>query len=1425
MEPDPDLVVAVADAMDVDEDLVVEPAASSGGAGGASRQRGRRWRHPDEGTFLCWTIIDPSMPSPEGLRRVKVPGYLEPMAAAPEFLWGLGVVRCRYRIREPSASAIDNHRALSPARLGAPRPVGFLEYEALDVFFSIGDYPQFIRGNAPTIAKTLQEAYGDVVLSEDLGAARNAMDSHEIKSVLTISLHAAVAMLAGELAVVSSVALTGQLRFENVVGEFPRKYVLRHHWRRLRHHMRDAGDTEPASATTSIARSGHPFLRHPRKRGVFPTDSSLTRPRKKCRWDPLKLLNATALQHLIRDERNFTLVLGRAKKYLMDPSDDEAQVPRDPSEDPSRATRQRARQRADVVNMLLERREFAEWYEQDLIASVHVYSDGSPVTGVELQGQAVDLFLKSGALHRRTLPGSELSYGMCGCANKCVALAWGFFLTIGPEIEKLVYIFSKVKSCTTDGGTEVNLVVTPNFLKAFYRWLGGAPLQDLKDVVERNLRLMPESIRIIGMGHTTGGMMKSVCAILGDWNERLDGIRCMVKFYRNATYRQHLARCLAGKVDLAPLAHFDASFLKWRYETLAHATQSLRPLRAISNLLRREFFNDPQDKEEIKKVIAAGTNAKLWRFIECAGTQVLERIDGLRRWSLVCPCEPCRKLRHEKKRHIACDRNSRRLHQVWKHVKKEIVAVRQEAADMTPAKCEGDAEMAQEIRNMLEKYASLLEIRCKYFRLVPWRLATAHEVDGAKACLYQLRETNNEHLDPLSLRVKNTLLHDIEVVANGGAVSEALMHEVRALWNCPLDEGWGEGYHRGTNLAIRRAPSSTTQTVVQEVRIEEAIARIAGVQARFGKIGRNLIRFEWWKWKRVLQSDKRRLHRPMGMTAKVALRRIYRQDEMAKANWDDLISPNKVDPPLPFEDGADEAEREYIGKVFKPNQYYSIDRKPALVPVADAPVVGDQPAEPQLAPVGPTLFKVIAIHQGRQRPKVMPTIETRTDVVLHGKIALHVQFLENRRPDATDVECASVYSASDPIWLDHSQLGSFKDIAYRLFRFQSVVPDEDRPGCLVLADRKHAAPGIPLMDESCPTLVLLWYLKKQNWSYQTSMCVHTLANIDTKVCDGRDIMRHKLYYMVLCKLQSVLTRTSSVPSTESQLFFRLLLAGKRIEPGLPIEDYITAAGGRGAVLPLPVPEPGVDDLPAPPEEDAGDEDLVVVGVGAPPPKPKGAPARKKLPIDMPLPQAAPAPKPKPNPAPKPKPKPLPLPPPVPVVGSPPAAGGGCPGPGSGGGAGSSGDGPPPLPPLETDEDLVVVPGPPAAVEPRGRAQGRVLERVDAIGGGWFIFDNYSRKGKLYPNYTLNCLTCPRTTGCQKTKGASAANTARHGDIEPLAFLHAWRPTPIINVAHTHAWHDPSSSEVDAIVERHRGELEALVETCRRKAEAGAAASD
>ena len=94
----------------------------------------------------------------------------------------------------------------------------------------------------------------------------------------------------------------------------------------------------------------------------------------------------------------------------------------------------------------------------------------------------------------------------------------------------------------------------------------------------------------------------------------LGKMRVMVSFYRNKTYRKWLRRALRKEgVDVTPLLHFSASFIKWRYQTVPLVESELVRLRFISqNHLRREFFTHAKDKKFIASVFEAAEDMEFW---------------------------------------------------------------------------------------------------------------------------------------------------------------------------------------------------------------------------------------------------------------------------------------------------------------------------------------------------------------------------------------------------------------------------------------------------------------------------------------------------------------------------------------------------------------------------------------------------------------------------------------------------------------------------------------------------------------------------------------------------------------------------------------------------------------------------------------------
>ena len=81
---------------------------------------------------------------------------------------------------------------------------------------------------------------------------------------------------------------------------------------------------------------------------------------------------------------------------------------------PGRTTLLGARLQLDAIACLIERRQIAELSKgPNSIVSAHCFSDGSPVTGWELQGMVLQLFVLGGTFMNIVMPGVSLGYRMC----------------------------------------------------------------------------------------------------------------------------------------------------------------------------------------------------------------------------------------------------------------------------------------------------------------------------------------------------------------------------------------------------------------------------------------------------------------------------------------------------------------------------------------------------------------------------------------------------------------------------------------------------------------------------------------------------------------------------------------------------------------------------------------------------------------------------------------------------------------------------------------------------------------------------------------------------------------------------------------------------------------------------------------------------
>ena len=85
-----------------------------------------------------------------------------------------------------------------------------------------------------------------------------------------------------------------------------------------------------------------------------------------------------------------------------------------------------------------------------------------------------------------------------------------------------------------------------------------------------------------------------------------------------------------------------------------------------------------------------------------------------------------------------------------------------------------------------------------------------------------------------------------------------------------------------------------------------------------------MFRYEWRRFKRVLQVHHKKRHHPQKLTNQMFFRRLYRL-ERGEEDWEGLIGDSGGPSSRSRVDEADAMKYEYLRSVLKPQQFYSIE--------------------------------------------------------------------------------------------------------------------------------------------------------------------------------------------------------------------------------------------------------------------------------------------------------------------------------------------------------------------------------------------------------------------------------------------------------------------------------------------------------------------
>ena len=390
----------------------------------------------------------------------------------------------------------------------------------------------------------------------------------------------------------------------------------------------------------------------------------------------------------------------------------------------------------------------------------------------------------------------------------------------------------------------------------------------------------------------------------------------------------------------------------------------------------------------------------------------------------------------------------------------------------------------------MNRVISGLRLRFGYLRLVPWRFACCESVEGCREVMDQVRSRPLEDHDPLTQDVMRRIGGGHRSSGARGDMTPALQAEVDEIKMCPLDEGPGESYHRGTTHEHTRAPGATTWHPTQHNRLSQELARTRRWVSKHGDRGERILRYEWRNWKRLLQTKWHNRWMPTRDDQRQAFKKMYHEDDMAEEDWTAVVSRQEPVRPVVTDAATTrgQLEAEYLRAVFVPDHYYAVPRRTEHIGEDGQQEVGQEIAS----------FQVVQVRGSHSRPHVMHTFQSADEPALFATCAVDVSpvMLVGLPDELGDferhIEGVVARPAGIPTWVSADRLAAFDDVAFRMQTWErsEAVPEE--PGAIVLSGAGRAKVPMPITDDNCPVISIVSFLqKKQGWVPVERTVVHT----------------------------------------------------------------------------------------------------------------------------------------------------------------------------------------------------------------------------------------------------------------------------------------------------------------------------------------------
>lgn len=480
-----------------------------------------------------------------------------------------------------------------------------------------------------------------------------------------------------------------------------------------------------------------------------------------------------------------------------------------------------ARIKLDVAAMMIWREMWVSLlssHGDDL--HLYIYCDASPQRGAELFATSVDVF--DGKVFRRwLLPCVSLHPALMDAVGKNLALLWQVFLVAGPHLHLAQAFCNRVRSITTDMGTERLIADSPFALDLLVGAV--APQSDPGGATDEAWS-WPNAIHVPGWKHAWDLILQKGLSSLRwfpAWLARLKGVIAFLRQEgRRATMADHL-RTL-GKSGLADVVASTSlpSFAHWRWTTLHDCLKSLQPfLRSMATHFDARWFAKAKDTTGLSTMVAAMSSQE-WHKQTDFVWYFAREIDQLMSWGSGCSCHEA-ELRAGQA--VTCGWKGRRLAEAQPHLSGELNRMLAEAETWNEARWGLGLPALLELQGVVRATHHLVHRKFEWLRKVPYLLARVGQEGVVEECLRQWDAIPPErhHRVTRSFLAPGSVLRAAMDRALVEGVSPRLQAAVDSLRAMPFDDGVNEGPHAQAQRFAAHARRACWPWIAASMRLQQ----------------------------------------------------------------------------------------------------------------------------------------------------------------------------------------------------------------------------------------------------------------------------------------------------------------------------------------------------------------------------------------------------------------------------------------------------------------------------------------------------------------------------------------------------------------------------------------------------------------------------